>query len=248
MSHAMSPQPYPARELSAAFLTTRWTRVSRAQADSEDGREALRDLCEAYYEPVVAFLRVSLRDADSARDLSHAFFAELLVGGRISGADRNRGRFRSYLLGAVKHFVAHRREEARRLKRGGGMEAVPLDDPGTPEFEDHFQLSPESAFDRQWAATVIARGLEALRSECVAEGKLDFFELVVDLLGGKAGHGDQTELAARTGMSYDAFRVAVSRLRRRFRACVKREVTGTLDDPSVIQDEMETLFAALSEK
>lgn len=248
MCRGMTPESNPARSLPPAFLTTRWTRVSRAQADSDDGREALRDLCEAYYEPVVAFLRVTLRDADAARDLSHAFFAELLAGGRIAGADQSRGRFRSYLLGAVKHFVAHRREEALRLKRGGGMEAVPLDHPDTPDLEDSAQVSPEAAFDRQWAATVIARGLDALRSECVAEGKSEFFERVVDLLGGGATHGDQSELATRCGMSYDAFRMAVSRLRKRFRACVKSEVAGTLDDPSVIQEEMETLFAALAGK
>lgn len=229
-----------------AFLTTRWTRVGLAQTDSDDGRAALRDLCEAYYEPVVAFLRVALREADSARDTSHAFFAELLAGGRIAAADRSRGRFRSYLLGAVKHFVAHRREAARRLRRGGGREAVPLDDPDTPEFEDTSQLSPEAAFDRQWAATVVARGLDALRAECAAEGKADLFEHVVDLLGGNVTRGDQAALADRCGMSYDAFRMAVSRLRKRFRACVKAEVAGTLDDPGVVQEEMEALFVALA--
>lgn len=238
----------PALHSPGGFLTTRWTRVSRAKADSNEGREALQDLCEAYYEPVVSYLRVSLRDAEAARDTSHAFFAELLAGGRIAGADRNRGRFRSYLLGAVKHFTAHRHEAARRLKRGGGTKALPLDDPDTPEVEDTSQLSPEAAFDRQWAATVIARSLEALRAECVAEGKGDFYEHVVDLLGGNATHGDQAVLASRCGMSYDAFRMAVSRLRKRFRACVKAEVAGTLEDPSVVQEEMESLFAALTAK
>jgi RNA polymerase sigma-70 factor (ECF subfamily) len=230
------------------FLTTRWTRVCLAKADSEDGRDALRDLCEAYYEPVVAFLRVVLRDADAAKETSHAFFEELLAGGRIGGATRNRGRFRSYLLGAVKHFVAHRREAAGRAKRGGGREAVPLDDVETQEIADAGQSYPDAAFDRQWAVTVIARSLETLRAECIAEGKGDFFELVADLLGGQGGHGDQVALAERCGMSYDAFRMAVSRLKKRLRACVKAEVAGTIDDPSVVQDEMETLFAALANR
>lgn len=232
----------------ATFLTTRWTRVCLAKADSDDGRDALRDLCEAYYDPVVAFLRIVLRDADAARETSHAFFEELLAGGRIDGAARTRGRFRSYLLGAVKHFVGHRREAANRAKRGGGREAVPLDDAETPEVADAGQSSPDAAFDRQWAVTVIARSLDALRMECEAEGKGDFFELVADLLGGHGGHGDQVALAERCGMSYDAFRMAVSRLKKRLRACVKAEVAGTIDDPSVVQDEMETLFAALANR
>src|SRR5215213_711999 len=100
-----------------AFHTTRWTRVCLAKADSEDGRRALADLCDAYYEPVVAFLRCELRDADAARDLSHAFFAQMLGGGTIHTADRQRGRFRSYVLGAVKHFLSHHRTAARREKR-----------------------------------------------------------------------------------------------------------------------------------
>ncbi len=100
------------------FHTTRWTRVCLAKADSEEGRRALADLCDAYYEPVVAYLRSVLRDADAARDMSHAFFVAILEGGRIHSADRQRGRFRAYLLGAVKHFLAHDRVAAQRMKRG----------------------------------------------------------------------------------------------------------------------------------
>src|SRR6187455_227281 len=110
-----------------SFLTTRWTRVRQAKEASDDGRLALAELCEAYYEPVVAFLRCELRDPAAARELSHAFFEEILGGGRIQSADPSRGRFRSYLLGAVKHFVAHHRQAASRQKRGGGKEPVPID-------------------------------------------------------------------------------------------------------------------------
>ena len=103
----------------ASFHTTRWTRVGRAKVPSPEGRRALAELCEAYYAPVAAFLRCELRDADAARDLAHDFFAGMLAGGTIDGAEPGRGRFRSYLLGAVKHFLAHHREAAGRLKRGG---------------------------------------------------------------------------------------------------------------------------------
>lgn len=229
----------------AYFLTTRWTRVGRARADSADGRLALAELCEAYYEPVVAYLRSVLRDADAAREAGHAFFADMLGGGRIGTADRGRGRFRSYLLGAVKHFLSHQREAALRAKRGGGALPVSLDDAEALELPDARAVSPDAEFDRQWACTVIARSMEALRAECVAEGRGEFFDAVCGILHGHADHGAQTALAAACGMSFDAFRMALSRLKKRLRQCVKDEVAGTLDDPASVQEEMEALFAAL---
>lgn len=216
-----------------------------AKADSEDGRQALTDLCDAYYEPVVTYLRSVFRDEDTAREMSHAFFAEMLEGGTINTADPGRGRFRSYLLGAVKHFVSHQRKAARRMKRGGGMEAVSLDHDEAVEVPDARYLSPDSEFDRQWAMTVIARSMEALRTECVSAGRGAFFDNVSGILSGHASHGDQTSLAASCGMSFNAFRMAVSRLKKRLRQCVKNEVAGTLEDPAAVQDEMETLFMAL---
>lgn len=240
----MTTQPRPNFH-AAPFHTTRWTRVCLAKADSEDGRQALADLCDAYYEPVMAYLRIVLRDGDAARDMSHAFFAKMLGGGAIDTAERDRGRFRSYLLGAVKHFVSHQRDAARRMKRGGGIEPVSLDDQEAAEMQDASQLSPDAEFDRQWAVTVIARAMEALRAECAAEGRGDLFDAVSGILSGHASHGDQSALAADFGMSFDAFRMAFSRLRKRLRQCVKSEVAGTLEDPATVQHEMETLFAAL---
>ncbi|MFZ4765763.1 MAG: RNA polymerase sigma factor [Roseimicrobium sp.] len=237
----------PSPHLHAApFHTTRWTRVCLAKADPEDGRRALTDLCDAYYEPVVAYLRSVFRDADAAREMSHAFFAEMLGGGTIHTANRERGRFRSYVLGAVKHFVSHQREAARRLKRGGGAEVVSLDDAEAAEVPDARLLAPDAEFDRQWAMTVIARSMDALRAECATEGRGAFFDAVSGILNGQASHGDQTALAAACGVSFDAFRMAVSRLRKRLRQCVKAEIAGTLEDPAAVQEEMETLFAALS--
>jgi len=242
----MNPSPPPTLH-AAPFHTTRWTCVCQAKADSEDGRSALAELCGAYYEPVVAYVRSVLRDADAARELSHGFFAEMLAGGTIHTAERGRGRFRSYLLGAVKHFVGHQREAARRMKRGGGAEAVSLDDAEAAGVPDEHVLSPDAEFDRQWAMTVIMRGMDALRAECAAEGRGAFFDTVSGILNGHASHGDQTALAAACGMSFDAFRMAVSRLKKRLRQCVKAEVAGTLEDPASVQEEMETLFAALGQ-
>lgn len=229
----------------SAFHTTRWTRVCLAKEDTEDGRRALADLCGAYYEPVLAYLRQYLRDADAARDMSHAFFAEILGGGRIASADRNRGRFRSYLLGAVKHFVSRQREMHRSLKRGAGVEAVSTDDKSVVEVRDGSVVSPDAAFDRQWAMTMLERSLEALRSECVAEGRSQFFDRVRPVLTGDSAYGDQGAIAAACGMNIEAFRVAVHRLKKRLRQCVKAEITGTLDSPSAVADEMRVLFEAL---
>ncbi len=228
-----------------AFHTTPWTCVCQARTDSEEGRRALADLCDAYYEPVLAFLRCELRDADAARDMSHAFFAEMLGGSSIDGADRERGRFRSYLLGAVKHFMARQRESAGCLKRGGGQEAVSLDEEEALEVSDKGQKMPDAEFDRQWAVTVIARGLEGLRLECQADGRATFFDQVKLLLTGDSMRGDQGELAAACGMNLPAFRMAVHRLKKRLRQCVKAEVAGTLEDPAMVQEEMQTLFLAL---
>lgn len=228
---------------SSAFHTTRWTRVCLAKAASDDGRRALAELCEAYYEPVVAFLRCELRDAEAARELSHAFFEQMLRGGRIHTADPARGRFRSYLLGAAKHFLAHHREAATRMKRGGGQAPVPLDDAEVEAVPDGI-LSPDAVFERQWAMTVLARGLDALRAECAAEGKAELFEKMKPLLTGDTIHGAQADAAAACGMNVAAFRMALHRLKKRLRQCVKTEVAGTLEDPGMVQEEMQALFAA----
>jgi hypothetical protein len=238
------PQEAPGED----FRTTRWTQVSRAKADSAEGRHALAELCNAYYEPVAAFLRCELREGDAARELAHDFFADMLAGGAIAHADQTRGRFRSYLLGAVKHFLSHQREAGRRFKRGGGVENISLNDTDAGEARsvaDASVLSPDAAFDRQWALTVVARALESLRSECVAEGRLDFFEQVKPWLTGDAARGEQAALAGSCGMNANALKVAVHRLKRRFRQLLKAEVAGTLDDPGLVAEEMRDLFAAL---
>jgi RNA polymerase sigma-70 factor (ECF subfamily) len=244
---ASSPPPPEAPD--ADFRTTRWTQVSRAKADSPEGRRALADLCNAYYEPVAAFLRCELRDGDAARELAHDFFANMLAGGAIARAEQERGRFRSYLLGAVKHFLSHHREAARRLKRGGGAENISLnqtDAGGASTVADASVLSPDAAFDRQWALTVVARALGSLRSECAAGGRLDFFEQAKPWLTGDAAHGDQAALAARCGMNPGALKAAVHRLKRRYRQLLKAEVAGTLADPALVESEMRDLFAALA--
>lgn len=246
---AESTQPIPCDSLPGSpggdFRTTRWTQVRRAKADSPEGRRALGELCTIYYEPVVTFLRCELRDADAARELAHDFFAHILAGGAIARAEQERGRFRSFLLGAVKHFLSHHREASRRLKRGGGLENTALNETEARALPDAGVLSPDAAFDQQWALTVLAHALEALRRECATEGRADFFELVTPWLTGDTARGDQAALAASHGMNANALKVAVHRLKLRFRQLLKAEVGGTLDDPGMVEAEMRALFAAL---
>lgn len=244
MANAPSPNLH-----AAPFHTTRWTRVCLAKADSEDGRRALADLCDAYYEPVVAYLRSVFRDADAAREMSHAFFAEVLGGGTIHTADRARGRFRFYLLGAVKHFVAHQREAETRQKRGGGIAPLSLDvdSPESPALNvaEEARLSPEAAFDRQWAVTVLARAMDSLGDECALQGKSALFDQLRPWLLGESDYGDQAAVAESLGLSAAAMKVTVHRMRHRFRQCVKAEIAGTLKDEAAVEDEMRSLLMAL---
>lgn len=240
--------PPPPNRHPASFHTTCWTHVRQAKVDSDDGRKALADLCGAYYEPVVVFLRCELGDADVARELTHGFFAEMLAGGGINCAEREHGRFRSYLLGAVKHYLSHRREAAQSLKRGGGALPVSLDEDASAmrAIPDARQISPEAAFDRQWALSVLAQAMSRLQTECAAEGKETQFENLKPWLMGDAAYGDQAALASACGMGGSALKMAVQRLRQRFRDCLQSEITATLKDAAMVEEEMSVLMTSLS--
>jgi RNA polymerase sigma-70 factor (ECF subfamily) len=232
-----------------AFHTTRWTLVRNATGHSTAGRQALSDLCAAYYTPVVAFLRREGRQEDTARDLAHAFFHQVLENPSLGRADQSLGRFRTYLLGALKHFLAHQRERDGRQKRGGNLTAVPLD-AGTDTtpgllLADARELPPDAFFDRQWAIAVLERAITALAREREAAGKLDDFTLLKPWLTGDATHGGQAAAAHALGISEGAIKVSIHRLRKRFRHLVKTEVAQTLDSPASVEEEMRHLFAAL---
>ena len=233
----------------SGFAHTRWTLVERTRGTSPEARTALSELCAAYYAPVVAFLHRSGREEDAAREQAHEFFAHLLERDALGGAERERGRFRSYLLGALKHFLAREHERAQRRKRGGGSVAVPLD-AGTDTslgliLAESHALPPDEFFDRQWALAVLDRALASLERECIAAGKADDFARLKPWLTGDAAHGDQAAAAGALGISEGALKVAVHRLRRRFREAVKAEIAQTLATPDAVEDEMRQLFAAL---
>jgi len=236
--------------MTSSFHDTRWTLVSRSRGSDPQARAALSELCAAYYAPVVAFLRRDGREQDAARDLAHDFFAHLLEGGAIDGADPMRGRFRSYLLSAVKRFAADQRERAQAIKRGGDqihLSLTPSDPDSEPnlQVEDVHTLAPDIAFDREWALTLLARALHTLEQTLTAEDKGYHFAILKPWLTTEADAQPQSTAAARLGMSESAVKVAIHRLRQRFRETVRTEIAQTVSSSAVIEDELEALRAAL---
>lgn len=223
----------------------------RARGESVESQAALSELCAAYYQPVQWFLRREGRDEDAARELAHDFFARVLAGGGFDGADPERGRFRSYLLGALKHFLADQRASARRLKRGGGITLESLDGPVGTDTSPGFQLadpavtSHDAGFDREWALTVMDRALSELQREFSGAGKSDEFETVKPWLIGDAGTRSQADAARQLGMSEGALKVMIHRLRKRFRTVVRTEIAQTLHDPALVEEELRHLIKAL---
>lgn len=240
---------------SPAFAPTRWTLVLRARGEAPEARAALNELCEAYYQPVFRFLCRQGQADDAARELTQEFFARLLARGGVRAADPAGGRFRSYLLGAVKHFLSDQRDHARRQKRGGGEIPQSLDAPalgeesGTPveqEFADPSAVVSDSFFDRQWALAVMDRALTALASEFSSEGKSNQFETLKPWLVGEAEQLSQTAAAARLGLSESALKVAVHRLRKRFRETVREEIAHTVGQSGEVDVELRYLVEVLA--
>jgi RNA polymerase sigma factor (sigma-70 family) len=233
----------------AAFVTTQWTRVLEARGDSPDAQAALSDLCAAYYAPVFAFIRRDAPDEDAARDLTQEFFARLLGRQGIATVDPRRGRFRSFLLGAVKHFLADMRDHAQRLKRGAGqpMESIESGTDTSPglQLADPNAPSPDREFDRKWALTLLDRALAALAQEHEACGKADHFEALKPWLSGDTENISQAEAAAQLGLNEGAVKVAIHRLRRRFREVIKNEIGQTVSDRAQVDAELHYLLEAL---
>ena len=224
-----------------------------ARGDSPDAKIALSDLCAAYYNPVFAFIRSHAPDEDSARDLTHEFFSHLLARKGISLVDPQHGRFRSFLLGAIKHFLSDARDHSRRLKRGGGQRLESLEamsqstDTSTAlQVADLKVPTPDQEFDRKWALIVLDRALTDLAHEHEAAGKSDYFETLKPWLTGDSGNLSQADAASVLGVNEGAVKVAIHRLRRRFRELIKREIAQTLHNPDQVNEELSHLLQALS--
>ncbi len=230
-----------------AFVTTRWTRVLEARGNSPDAKTALSDLCAAYYAPVFAFIRRGASDEEAARDLTQEFFARLLAHGGIGSVDPQRGRFRSFLLGAVKHFLSDMRDHDRRLKRGAGQPIASLDaETGTGlQTPDSKAVLPDREFDHKWALTLLDRALAVMAQEYKEAGKSVQFQALKPWLTGDGEDISQAEAARQLEMNEGAVKVAIHRLRRRLRDTIKNEISQTVKDRSDIDLEMRDLLEAL---
>jgi RNA polymerase sigma-70 factor (ECF subfamily) len=235
----------------ASFATTRWSVVAAAGrgTDERARRSALGALCEAYWFPVYAFARRKGHRPEDARDLVQGFFTRLLEKDVLAGADAERGRFRSFLLGCFVHYSANERNAANARKRGGGRVGFSLDDAVAEErlsLEPADDDDPERVYQRTWARTVLEQVVVRLRSEYEEGGKGEIYEALEPTLTGDGTASSYREIAAALGTSEGAVKVAAHRLRRRFGEVLRREIADTVEAPSDVEDELRGLLEALA--
>jgi len=248
-THDSKSERLPAR--GDQFATTHWSIVvSAGVGGSPEAGRALATLCENYWFPLYAFVRRAGYSAEDAQDLTQEFFARLLAKNFLAVADRQRGRFRSFLLGAMKHFLAKEKRRQGAQKRGGHRTVLSLD---FCSGEDRYSLiepvdnlTPERVYEKRWALALLDLVLNRLREEFRAEGKLEWFDRLKQSLAGGTAKPAYLEVAEELGMSEGAVKVAVHRLRRRYRNLLKEEIARTIVDPQSLEDEMRELLAALS--
>ncbi len=237
-------------EQSPRFATTRWTMVLAARgADDPSGRKAMEALCRAYWYPLYAYVRRSGYSSEDARDLTQAFFERLLEKNFLRLVTPEKGHFRSFLMMAMKRFLVGEWRKGRAAKRGGG--AVPLVIQGG-EAEERYAAepldteSPEILFDRRWALTLLERALGRLRLAYESTGRVEVYEKLKEFLTGDSGEATLAERAREAGMSESAARVAVHRMRKRFRAAFREELAETVTEER-FEQELEHLLKILSE-
>ncbi len=226
--------------------------VDAGRPSSPNAAEALATLCEIYWFPLYAFVRRQGQSVEDAQDLTQAFFVHLLDKQALRVADRERGRFRSFLLASMKHFLAKQWRRDAAQKRGGGRAPISLDfDDGETRYrlEPSHEATPEKLFERQWALTLLARAMTRLRAELEASGKAARFAALKMFVGGETSTVPYRELADQLDMSEGAVKVAVHRMRRRYRALLREEIQHTIDtaeDTDGVDDELRHLFDALT--
>jgi len=233
----------------AQFQNTRWSIVLAAgRNDSARAREPLETLCRTYWPPVYAFVRRQGHSSHDAQDLTQEFFARLLEKNYLADVERERGKFRSFLLAALKHFLANEWDKAQAQKRGGGQVFIPIDAPfdetdAGHEPADH--LSADKIFERRWAFTLLEQVLSRMREEFSREGKTELFEHLKGTLTGERSSLPYAAIAVQVGMSEGAVKVAVHRLRQRYREVLRAEIANTVASPAEIEGEVGHLFVVL---
>jgi RNA polymerase sigma-70 factor (ECF subfamily) len=235
------------------FVTTHWSLVDAAKPDEASRthvREALEELCRAYWYPLYAFVRSRGYSADDAQDLTQAFFARIIETGGFISADRKRGRFRSYLLGAMKHFLANEWHRAQTQKRGGQVQFIEWD---ALDLEARYagvsnqSDNPEHLFDYEWALETISVALKTLREEMKKVGKGDQFEVLKGSLTGE-DELSREEIMSKLNMTEGAVKVAVHRLRQRYRKLLRTVIAETVSNEEDLNDEIRYLVTVLRKK
>jgi DNA-directed RNA polymerase specialized sigma24 family protein len=229
--------------------STHWSAVLEAgQPGSPRAAAAMEELCQTYWYPLYAYVRRRGYEVEAAKDLTQGFFAGMIENHWLKSADPQRGRFRSFLLGAMNHFLAKDWRDAHRLKRGGGKPLVSLDDTAERRYvsEAASDLTPEKVYEQRWAWSLFERAVSRLREQYAGTGKTKLYEALKGFLVDDVADGDYARLAAELDMTPGAVTTAAHRLRDRYRELVREEVAHTVADPAEVEDEIRSLLAALS--
>ena len=230
------------------FQTTAWSLVLAAGNPTTDSRHALAALCQTYWDPVYAFIRRSGYTRDQSQDLTQGFFALLLEKQYLRNADHQRGRFRSFLLTAVKHFLANEWDRAHAVKRGGGQIPVSIDMLQAETWYEPAAMegtTPERLFERRWALSLLEHVMARLRAEYSAMGKAEQFDRLERLLTRDAEDARDEALAVKMGGSAGALRMSLHRLRRKYRQVLRTEIAETVSTPEEIDEEIRFLMSVL---
>jgi len=231
-----------------AFTTTHWSVVLEAQGESPAAQEALEKLCRTYWRPIFAFLRRQGLTPAEAEDITQGFFAQLLERRSLDAVRKEKGRLRSYLLGALKYFLADEQRRAMAIKRGKGQRLIPLEElrgENRVEVEPADPVTAEMIYERRWALTVLERVLSRLKDEYRAAGNATLFDALKQLLPDEPGSPSQAEIAVRLGMTENAVRQAFYRFRQRYQALLREEIANTVATPGDIEDELRHLITVL---
>ncbi|HEX8826147.1 MAG TPA: hypothetical protein VF794_39950 [Archangium sp.] len=231
------------------FSTTRWSLIFTAsQGATPEAHEALSSLCGLYWYPLYAFTRRQGHSPEDAQDLVQGFFTLLLEKNHLAAVDRQRGRFRSWLLASLKHFLANEWEREQAQKRGGGQTRIFIDRQtaeGLYSTDFSHDLTPEKLYERHWALTLLEHVLATLANECALLGKQALFEKLRGTLTGDAEHVSYTQVAEELGMSLGAVKVAAHRLRGQYRELLRAKISQTVEHPEEVDDEIRQLLSAL---
>jgi RNA polymerase sigma factor (sigma-70 family) len=248
VTSATAHAPEAAGQHGIAFTTTHWSVVLAAQDESPAAQLALEKLCRTYWRPIYGFLRRQGFQPEEAEDITQGFFAQLLERKKFGAIRKEKGRLRSFLLGALKYFLADEQRRAMAIKRGKGQRLIPLEELRAGERIDMEPADPMTAdmiYERRWALTVLEQVLGRLKGEYQVAGNAALFDSLKQLLPDEPGSPSQAEIAVKLGMTENALRQAFYRFRQRYQSLLREEIAHTVATPGDIEDELRHLIAVI---